>query len=172
MKCWVIKGQRDTKIQPKREREGDRKTMRKEEKSFRGGRREKEVDPDWVCPFFFHWFETDLHHVCSPSHRQWDITLCSGSRGSDSNWMSITHCDWPWAAPRRCLNHPLCRSEFRSYRLCALNCNKQSGNQVAVSSWCQGRQIDPSDGVKGDTGPSQLSASHLLCINPQDVATC
>lgn len=76
--------------------------------------REKEVDADWVYQFFLHWFETDSHRVCCPSHRQWDIALYSGSKGSDSNWMSITHYDWPCSAMRECLNHLHCRSEFRT----------------------------------------------------------
>lgn len=36
------------------------------------------------------WFETDPHGVYCPSHRQWDMTLCSSSRGCNSNWMSIS----------------------------------------------------------------------------------
>ena len=54
-----------------RERDRERERERQRE---RGGQREKEVDPDWVYPFFLRWFETDLQCVCCPSHRQWDIT--------------------------------------------------------------------------------------------------
>lgn len=164
MKCWVIKGQRDTKIQPKREGEGDRKTMRTEEKSFGGeGGRKKLTQIE-----FARFSSIDLKQIfimsalqatgseISPSAQApEDLTqtgcpsLTVTGLGLLREDVLIIHCaevsSEPW---------------WESYRLCALNCNKQSGNQVAVSSWCQGRQIDPSDGLNGDTGPSQRSPSH------------
>lgn len=86
MRCLVTEGQRDAQKQQER----IRKTKREGHKGW--GQKEKGVDQDWVYPFFLHWFETDLHFVSCPSHKQWDINLCSGSRGSNSKWMSISLC--------------------------------------------------------------------------------
>lgn len=101
LKRWVINAEETPKqSRRKRERETEAKTPR-----------------SCLSNFFFLllWFETDLHRVCSPSHRQWDITLLSGFRGSDANWMSITHCDWLWSAVGG--SSAECRPSETSYRL-------------------------------------------------------
>ena len=95
-------------------RERDREREREKDKEREGGRGRKRLTQIEFTRFSC----ADLKQIFSASAVQAtgsEISpLRSGSRGSDSNWMSITHCDLPCSAMTGCLNHLLCRSEWRT----------------------------------------------------------